>query len=887
MFPFPDSKKKEITDPQALYQALSAMDDGFFPLAVNGFPHGGVHFGNGSASRVDQTGGVRCIADGEIVAYKIDNCYPHLKFADGKWAAYSTGFVLVRHRLTLPPAPNSKDAQPVDESQDLYSLYMHMADWTTYLADGRLPRPYWWDVDAFRTGNKEYQLPAPEGGAGGAAGAFVWTEPAAGKKKGQFIAGKQVGFLPEGSEVIVGEARGKWVRIKCITAGGMISPTSGGMFGSEDQNVPWEAPEGSRNAPTTPKGDWGWLFRPNLQAAKAPKVTDQVVVPATPIKVKAGTPLGQIGEYQDYERATPLPPTSRRRLLHLEVFADDGFSAFLARSRTRAAQLPADQRTLLVIDTGASLVKTIPAPDRKLRLYDAVKKVEPTADSPGSGPWVKVQPMHLESMGVAYHFAGPPVWIERDQLAKANDSTPAWSKFPLSLQGATDLANGIPLIYARGQLDAQDAQSKATDDQKINWWRVPFSMADGQQGQGWVCEKNHPGTRWESPWAWPGFETVDATGIQIADAFRRNLVISGAADWREQKEFEPSVAAVNNSLLLRKLEQAVAKLDTGEGKNKGGRVTARAIQSAMRVPSLAQALSHLILRYESEWGGDMTRWNSITALMRSARENWICELGRIKTLRWWNDVKGNVAGFPVSPTVLHIHPIALVANFAGTCSKSCKTEVVEFQTTEGTFRASKEAFDLVLSSEGYENRPYVPAGDQSSGVTIGYGYDLGQQAPAAIATDLNGIFLPEQIARLQTASGKHGDSARKLQLSLTDIEVSRDKAMQLAIVMKQRYAQYTVDVFPSVTKLHPHCQGALLSLVINRGSGMADKSGQKTRVHMRAIRDDIVSGNFPDVPLQWRAMKSLWADSGQGGLIARRENEAVLFEKGLRCNCWR
>ncbi len=666
-YPFADAQKKEITDPQKFYHALSHMDDGFFPLGVNGFPHGGAHFGGGTAPRLDQTGGVRCIADGEIVAYRINDRYPHLQFADGKWAAYSTGFVLVRHHLALPPAPNSTGPQPADEKQDVYSLYLHLADWSTYLADEKLRRPFWWDVDAFRVLGKDHQHPAPGGDAPAAAGAFVWTEPKAGSKRGQFAAGKQVGFLPASCEITVGEKRGEWGHIHSIIKGAMISPTAGGTLGSEDLNVPWEAPEGT---PTTPKDDWGWINLRGHQPTKEPKQLDQVVIPVTPILVKAGTPLGQLGEYHDYERATPLPPIARRQILHLEVFADDGFSAFLAKSRARAAQLPADQRSQLVINTGAKLVQTIPAADRKLRLYHAVKKAEPTADSPTGGLWVKVQPMHLGSMGVAYQFDGPPVWIERAKLANAGDDTPAWSRFPLGLQGVADPANGFPLILPRGQLDALQAEDKATDDQKVNWWHIPFSTADGKNAWGWVCEKNHPGTKWESPWAWPGFETVDATGIQIADAFRRNLVITGAANWKEQKEFEPSLAAVNNSALLLKLEQTVAKLDAGDGKSKGGgRVTARAIQSAMRLPSLAQALSQVILRYESEWGGDMSRWNSITPLMRNARDNWLRELERIKKLQWWDDVRGKVAGFPASPTVLHIHPIALVANFTRTGGK--------------------------------------------------------------------------------------------------------------------------------------------------------------------------------------------------------------------------
>ncbi len=662
-YPFPGANHKEITDPQTFHHALSSMDDGFFPLGVNGFPHGGVHFGNGSATQLNQSGGVRCIADGEIVAHKLDRAYPHLQFADGKWAAYSTGFVLVRHRLSLPPAPKSTGTQPADETHDIYSLYMHMADWYVYLADGKLDRPYWWDVEAYRIRNKDRQSPPPDGGPDGAVGAFVWTEPNAGKKKGQYTAGKHTGFLPEGSEVIMGEKRGKWGHIQAITAGGMISPVSGGIFGSDDINAPWEtpgygAPEGTA---VTPKGDWGWLYLPDQQPVKEPKQLGEVVIPATPIPVKAGTLLGQIGEYQDYERATPLPPTSRRKQLHLEVFADDGFSGFLSKSRDRAAQLPADQRTRLVIDAGAKLVQSVAPPDRKLSQFHPLV----TPDSPESGMWVKVQPRYLDSHSALLCRDGPPAWIEREKLTSAPDNTPAWTQFPLRLQGVADPANGFPIVYSRGQLDALKAHSKATDDQNVNWWRVTLDTADGKSVTGWVCEKNHPATKWESPWAWPGFETIDATGINLADAFKRNLVITGAATWKEKMEFEPAVVAVNNSALLLKLEQTVAK-QTESGKSSGknsSKVTARAMQAAMRVPSLAQALSHVILRYESEWGGDLSRWNAITPLMRNAKNNWLRELERVKKLQWWNDVKGKVPGFPASATVMHIHPVALVNNF--------------------------------------------------------------------------------------------------------------------------------------------------------------------------------------------------------------------------------
>ncbi|WP_413188503.1 hypothetical protein [Paraburkholderia sacchari] len=211
---------------------------------------------------------------------------------------------------------------------------------------------------------------------------------------------------------------------------------------------------------------------------------------------------------------------------------------------------------------------------------------------------------------------------------------------------------------------------------------------------------------------------------------------------------------------------------------------------------------------------------------------------------------------------------------------------MEFETTESTFRISERSFQFILSIEAYRDRPYVPSGDQSSGVTVGYGYDLGQQSATTIVTDLSGIFSVVKIARLQHASGVHGDAARNLVPSFADIEVTPDMAMRLAILMKRRYAQQTVDAFPGVTKLHPHCEGALLSLVINRGPGMEGRPHQRSREQMRMIRSDILAGNLIDVPVQLRRMKDLWAGSGQGGLVARREKEAVLFEAGLNCNCW-
>jgi hypothetical protein len=360
-YPFLSTKHTEVVSPQTFYHAFAQMDDGYFPLGVNGFPHGGVHVGPGCAHALDLASGVRCLADGEIIAYKLDDTYPKLHFTqDDHWAMYATGFVLVRHVLALPPSPGSNaEGGP---TQTFYSLYMHMADWSTYLADGATKPPGWWiGVEAFRIGDADHQ------NGGEAKGALVRTEPKA-DAHGRYTAGQAVGFLPEGSEVRIGEKRGPWGHIMSITAGGMVSPDSDGVFGGDDDlNGPWYRPEGAPDdRPVTPQGDWGWIYLHEQHAVTEPTGVGSVVIPPQPIPVKAGTLLGQLGEYIDYERSSPLPPVPARQLLHLEVFAGEDFKAFLDTSRARAASLSADQKTVLVVKAGTRLVTDVARPDRQL-----------------------------------------------------------------------------------------------------------------------------------------------------------------------------------------------------------------------------------------------------------------------------------------------------------------------------------------------------------------------------------------------------------------------------------------------------------------------------------------------------------------------------------------
>ncbi|KAA6170019.1 pesticin C-terminus-like muramidase, partial [Pseudomonas veronii] len=240
---------------------------------------------------------------------------------------------------------------------------------------------------------------------------------------------------------------------------------------------------------------------------------------------------------------------------------------------------------------------------------------------------------------------------------------------------------------------------------------------------------------------------------------------------------------------------------------------------------------------------------------------------------------------PVDGQVYHLHPIGLTMRFNAECPKECATDAYELEGVAGTLIVSKESFQFILDKEGYSKNPYVPAG--ASGVTLGYGYDLGQQTIAQVRHDLAQIYSQSDIDTLTTAIGRQGTQARDILSSLNHISISKENAISLAIKMKKRYAQLVIEAYPGAMNLHPHCQGALLSLVVNRGISFS-RPDLESRLEMKQISDDLLNLTPEKIPSRLRSMKRLWeGKAGLGGLIIRREEEAKLFERGMKCDCWR
>jgi hypothetical protein len=197
-------------------------------------------------------------------------------------------------------------------------------------------------------------------------------------------------------------------------------------------------------------------------------------------------------------------------------------------------------------------------------------------------------------------------------------------------------------------------------------------------------------------------------------------------------------------------------------------------------------------------------------------------------------------------------------------------------------RLSKDAIDLMIAFEvgdraAYERRFARPGWPSiQSGVVIGIGYDLGYVSAEQFDFDWHARIPPSDIANLKTVIGIRGIPAKDHAERLADITIPYEAALgEFKATTLRAYASTMEAAFPNAPELPPDSYGALVSLVFNRGAGMAGES----RREMRAIRDLMQAKTYTAIPEQLRAMKRLSPEVD--GLRKRRDAEATLFEKGL------
>jgi len=708
MLPFPKtgtgtkSVAAQEEDPQEFTRSWGqAAGDGFYPLGLNGQWHGGIHFDEDTGSRFNQADGVRCIADGEIIAYRVDteppkSCYENYEQVN---AQFATSFVLVRHRLQYPYASASDAPSCV-----FYSLYMHLRHWKAYEDDENdeeLKRPAFWEIDPDKgqVGEKAKDN-APSGPD------WVDSAPPAGEK-GLNLRGENnavIGWAARGTRITLGDKLGDYRKIESI---------DGRVFRRDDVSEAMFKQHAKVYVKELDPIIGGPKEKDTVYIAEKKGKPGEEKLP----QIKAGELVGHLGNYRRFNPEVICGAT-RRTVAHLEVFSPE-FKKFIEECRKLEPTAPASAKNLLKIDKGAKPVY-LPMYDIEL---DKGELVMLAKDSPKEGLLVKlvrgkfeikkrvgelegwnagkqsfdggrllfaaVKDSNGASPMLADNFVAQntttqsqypwrkvfipdeskAVWVQRSWYeSRAENSgnknriientfshTQAWSQFPLK-EGQNEVKGSVASVQV---IDVKKKGNPlighgAKDDQGVNWLEVKYPIVEPEGVyliKGWVSETDFDKVTKCSPWSWPAFELAAEDPLTPQDWFNR----------RVKKDYTPSTPLLS---LLFKL------LDTDGDKE----LTADEIHAGWKKPWLAQALSRQVVEHKSEWGLPLSEWDKLDAKMsefagKILRSNirpekiWQEEKKRIKKLVWWDKVAGNHE-FPSEIKVWHVHPLGLIENFA-------------------------------------------------------------------------------------------------------------------------------------------------------------------------------------------------------------------------------
>jgi len=305
-FPFRAANGKTLADEHAFHEWLSSEDRGNFAVSGTGMWHGGIHVSaDGAGRQLDLAHGVRCIAAGEVVAYRMNHVALMSQISTGQTGRYSSAFTLVRHTLEYPAGNRLA----------FFSLYMHLQSVAEYVQKA-MPAPGYW-VRCYEVTQHAADKPKASSHISIPVGHIGLNIRADAKGGSQIL-----GILPRGAQVRIGERRNKglWGKIEAIESGSIVPPALAGTV--------------VQGAST----GWVYLGKERGHFVLAPAISqaqcDQVIVPETPIRINAGDLIGHLGQYW-----LPDNPAQEHQMVHIEIFCGSDLPSFLAKTRAAAKDI--------------------------------------------------------------------------------------------------------------------------------------------------------------------------------------------------------------------------------------------------------------------------------------------------------------------------------------------------------------------------------------------------------------------------------------------------------------------------------------------------------------------------------------------------------------------
>ena len=175
--------------------------------------------------------------------------------------------------------------------------------------------------------------------------------------------------------------------------------------------------------------------------------------------------------------------------------------------------------------------------------------------------------------------------------------------------------------------------------------------------------------------------------------------------------------------------------------------------------------------------------------------------------------------------------------------------------------------------------PEWPGGN--SGVTWGIGFDSGYNTSGAILRAWQKIAEVERLAR---CAGITGQKARAKLTTVNDIPIPWTVAVEVFDqTTVPRFYQEMLRAFPGAENLNIDTQGALTSMVYNRGGSLIGDS----RVDLRTIAKAVPKKDYHAIADALRHMNVTmgpkWRAQGvYNGLSVRRNAEAKMVEDSIK-----
>ena len=308
----------EFSNLEEMLAHLEGEATGHWLIGRNGMWHGGIHITDTSTPWCALSGHsmneavdfpvpfkgeqpVRCMADGEVVAYRINRDYLSMPWYWGD-LHYSGSFVLIRHRI--------QSGETAESGLTFYTLYMHLAPWLAYPEQ---------DSTAFKVADGQHLNAYADASR-------------------QSVAAE----LPPGTRVIWDKA----VSADTMTGSNgrqyahvtLAEPVTGRMSLKAGDRV-WTVCDKGNLVPASDsvtRPAWWSLFLP---PSRETVQFDTVVCP-TPYPIKAGAPVGHLGYFQ-----VPTDNGHEKRYqVHIECLTTDDLPRFLSNPEGVGRDTPAFAR---------------------------------------------------------------------------------------------------------------------------------------------------------------------------------------------------------------------------------------------------------------------------------------------------------------------------------------------------------------------------------------------------------------------------------------------------------------------------------------------------------------------------------------------------------------